>query len=806
MFTQSTSSRYAGKEQITPVLANMASSHHSMNEHDVVQYLKLHPELVEKYVLTEVEPEVLDSWATRRTPMRKTQRSEDGRKTSLSKWRCFQDRRKMLEELVQSLKKNLRREQVLWELANCITAATDSDGLRLFLIDNPEHPEKLRLYTDGDNAAHTHGRCGSGSFRLGSAEDSRELRNTSLRNFVVKHRSQLERRESIQTSGIPIDKLNGNQSDDKTDQAENCEQCDADDNYHFMCLPVMQSNQEMCAVLELYRCPDRNEFTSEEEEIALSYLIWGGIALHYAQLYNNMNQQRSLNAFLLDVVRSIFQDMVSMDPLVTKIMDFAQKLVDADRASLFLLDEKNNSLYSQIFDVGDSSLMDQNEEIRFPLGKGIAGHVAKTGEILNITDAYSDARFNPEVDKKTGYKTNSILCMPVYRSKKSIIGVVQMVNKHHGVFTTHDEEAFKTFAVYCGLALHHAELYNQIKKSEQKYKVAVEVLSYHRSCTEEEFQQALEEEIPLAIPGIDDYYFNPFELKEMEQVKHAMFMFYDLFDMEKFDRHSMLKFTLTVKKNYRRVPYHNWTHGFSVANSMYSIIKKSKHVFKEVESLALFIAALCHDLDHRGKNNKYMLDTQSPLASIYSTSTMEHHHFNQTVTILQQDGHNIFHKLSSDQFKQILALIKHCILATDLATFWDTRKSLQALVDSDTFCRENAEHMSLLQAIAMTASDLSASAKPWDVQVKTVDIIFKEFYDQGDAELAAGRTPIPMMDRRRHEEQPASQVEFLHNICTPCYTLLYKLVPETKPLLDMVDENLEKWKIKKESSILPVSL
>lgn len=70
-----------------------------------------------------------------------------------------------------------------------------------------------------------------------------------------------------------------------------------------MCLPVMQSNQEMCAVLELYRCPDRNEFTSEEEEIALSYLIWGGIALHYAQLYNNMNQQRSLNAFLLDVVR-----------------------------------------------------------------------------------------------------------------------------------------------------------------------------------------------------------------------------------------------------------------------------------------------------------------------------------------------------------------------------------------------------------------------------------------------------------------------------------------------------------------------
>lgn len=53
-----------------------------------------------------------------------------------------------------------------------------------------------------------------------------------------------------------------------------------------------------------------------------------------------------------------------------------------------------------------------------------------------------------------------------------------------------------------------------------------------------------------------------------------------------------------------------------------------------------------------------MLDSSSPIASIYTTSTMEHHHFNQTVTILQQDGHNILGKLSSSEYKQILSLIK----------------------------------------------------------------------------------------------------------------------------------------------------
>lgn len=96
----------------------------------------------------------------------------------------------------------------------------------------------------------------------------------------------------------------------------------------------------------------------------------------------------------------------------------------------------------------------------------------------------------------------------------------------------------------------------------------------------------------------------------------------------------------------------------------------------------------------------------------------------------------------------------------------------------------------------MTASDLAASAKPWEIQVKTVDIIYEEFYQQGDAEKASGRKPIPMMDRDQPEQQASSQVGFLRNICLPCYTLLYKLIPESKPLLEMCEQNLGKWEEK----------
>ena len=99
---------------------------------------------------------------------------------------------------------------------------------------------------------------------------------------------------------------------------------------------------------------------------------------------------------------------------------------------------------------------------------------------------------------------------------------------------------------------------------------------------------------------------------------------------------------------------------------------------------------------------------------------MEHHHFNQTVTILQQQGHNILNKFDDNDYKQVLRNIKHCILATDLAVFFSNRAKLAELVDKQQFSWQTDDHRLLVEAIAMTASDLCASAKPWDIQAKTV--------------------------------------------------------------------------------------
>ena len=95
----------------------------------------------------------------------------------------------------------------------------------------------------------------------------------------------------------------------------------------------------------------------------------------------------------------------------------------ADRCTVFLYDKEKDELWSKI------ALGLDSQEIRFPASKGLAGHVVKTGETINIRDAYADERFNPEIDKQTGYKTQSMLCMPIRNLDHKIIGVLQVLNK-----------------------------------------------------------------------------------------------------------------------------------------------------------------------------------------------------------------------------------------------------------------------------------------------------------------------------------------------------------------------------------------
>lgn len=100
---------------------------------------------------------------------------------------------------------------------------------------------------------------------------------------------------------------------------------------------------------------------------------------------------------------------------------------------------------------------------------GIAGRAASSGEVINIKDAYKDSRFNPKVDKETGYRTTCILCMPIKNQDNDVIGVAQIINKREGLqeFNAGDEETFSNYLTFCGIGLTNAKLYEQ---SVEEYK------------------------------------------------------------------------------------------------------------------------------------------------------------------------------------------------------------------------------------------------------------------------------------------------------------------------------------------------
>jgi putative ABC transport system ATP-binding protein len=139
-----------------------------------------------------------------------------------------------------------------------------------------------------------------------------------------------------------------------------------------------------------------------------------------------------------------------MDQILEAVVLKIRELLDADRGTIFLVDAVRGLLYSKIAE-SDSS---QPLEIRLPITSGIAGSVARTGQPLNIADPYSQPDFNPEVDRRTGYRTRSILCMPIFDRRKEVIAVAQLLNKRGGQpFSVDDEQSFNDFALPLGLIL-----------------------------------------------------------------------------------------------------------------------------------------------------------------------------------------------------------------------------------------------------------------------------------------------------------------------------------------------------------------
>lgn len=157
--------------------------------------------------------------------------------------------------------------------------------------------------------------------------------------------------------------------------------------------------------------------------------------------------------------------MINAERDLNVLLDFlvkeSSRIVNADRTTLFLYDEKTDQLWSHL-------AMGTSEIIRFDAKLGIAGETFKTGKTINVEDAYSCPKFNSEIDKRTGYRTKSILCVPLKDIKGETIGVLQTLNKNDGSFKKQDEETLEIFASNAAVAIENAKLIKELEEAKSQ--------------------------------------------------------------------------------------------------------------------------------------------------------------------------------------------------------------------------------------------------------------------------------------------------------------------------------------------------
>lgn len=197
------------------------------------------------------------------------------------------------------------------------------------------------------------------------------------------------------------------------------------------------------------------------------------LGVEHSDISSDNNIEKPLTA-LLNVARTLAAE-TSLEHLLKTVAEEIKKVLNADRCTVFLLDKEKNELVSKI------ALGMGTQELRFPADKGLAGYVSQNGEIVNIKDAYSDSRFNQDVDKETGYKTNTVLCMPIWNMKHEVLGVFQVLNKENGTFSKEDEEVLIAIGSSAGIAIENARLFESqqtmINQQKELFKNFVDTLA-----------------------------------------------------------------------------------------------------------------------------------------------------------------------------------------------------------------------------------------------------------------------------------------------------------------------------------------
>eukprot|EP00002_Diphylleia_rotans_P031762 TRINITY_DN6614_c0_g1_i1.p1 TRINITY_DN6614_c0_g1~~TRINITY_DN6614_c0_g1_i1.p1 ORF type:complete len:863 (+),score=182.74 TRINITY_DN6614_c0_g1_i1:37-2625(+) len=377
---------------------------------------------------------------------------------------------------------------------------------------------------------------------------------------------------------------------------------------NLIAVPLIDRFNQVFAVIVAFN-KATGDFAKEDEVIIQSLVDQASNNIQHFKLLLKTQREKQKNQSLLEVLKVVNSDSATLDSIIDKIIKVTYDVLNADRVSLFLVDNIAHQLLLKV--------SKDNLTIRIPIGVGIAGTVAATGLVVNIADAYKDSRFDPTLDKKTGYRTRTILCMPIKDSNDRPVAVIQALNKAHGIFTKEDEDMLAAFSAEAASVLQRKSLEtaylnligstsgtdaeSSLKDMIEEYTMNKRVLK-NKSRNDFSFTRFSPSTLSISVEGLKDWDFDHFSYSEEELVDLIVSGFDSLGLLSQFrvEKTQLRKFVLTVRSHYQDNPYHNFIHAFSVFQSVYIMLTTTDigQYITPLDVYAILISAICHDLDH----------------------------------------------------------------------------------------------------------------------------------------------------------------------------------------------------------------
>lgn len=601
----------------------------------------------------------------------------------------------------------------------------------------------------------------------------------------------------------------------------------------ILAAPIHNFNGEIIGCIEMLSKTGSDRFTENDKKVLTALNVFVGVAIENASNYKlAADLSKKLRAFIEMLIQT--NQEKNLHPLLEEILDTAKTFMHAQRVTFFISEDQSMSLFLNVGE--ENSYGTVFAEIAYKKKKLTTFSEDEIIEITKRNDNDINSSQQPsekppeanfsriseiftseEADKTVSQNSNqskneSICCIPLIGNEGSVLGVLEM--NFNGLFLDENFELIDSFASIVSLSLERISI---------KPKKQLEIDDWMTADEKKKTGQ-----IPSKLFLSDDSLFtDSFQIGHYDGIDlfKVIFKIFDKFGLNlkyAITNEALFNFIDEVQNEYSKTSFHNWKHAVDTLQFVaYQIIKGEldKKYIGHLEQLALFVASIIHDIDHKwvrddeavenNENDDFEClfgqpsdDDQISLPVnllMQQQSLLETHHIETAINIItSHEKCNIFKNLNDSEFKEVFDLIIKLTLATDMRKHFKIVQKLKVLLNNEEFdLKASQKSRILLMKCLLKVSDLSLIGRPFNDSKNILNKwkvhIAEEFFRQGKLKQASGMVYISSDKDFAHIDKDASMLGFFRSVCIPLFQVVSAAVPLLKENTERLIDNINKW-------------